>query len=262
VAELAGRHLAFATGAARLLDDVSVAVRAGELVAILGPNGAGKTTLLRVLLGMLPAGGGETLLDGAPLAQLSASQRARRVAYLPQNRPLAWPNTVRDIVALGRFAHGAALGRLGVEDSAAVRRALADCDLEGLAGRRADTLSGGELARVHIARALAGGTPLLVADEPVAALDPLHQHRIAALLRHYVAGGGGAMVVLHELSLAARIADRIVFMQGGRVVAEGPVADVMTAATIREVYGVRARVVHDAQGIDVRIDGPAPAGAG
>lgn len=255
--ELVGRHVNAAAGNARLLDDVSIAVHSGELVAVLGPNGAGKTSLLRALLGLLPTTGGSATIDGVSVRNLSPGARALQAAYLPQNRPLAWPNTVRDIVALGRFAHGAALGRLRAEDAGAVQKALDDCDLNAFADRRADTLSGGELARVHVARAFAAKTPLLLADEPVAALDPLHQQRIAGLLKAYVAGGGGALVVLHELSIASRIADRLVFMQNGRILVEGRAADVMTADVIHEVYGVRGQIICDAHGIDVRIEGPA-----
>jgi iron complex transport system ATP-binding protein len=123
-----------------------------------------------------------------------------------------------------------------------VDRAVDACGLAALADRAADTLSGGELARVHVARAFAAETPMVVADEPVASLDPRHQHGIMALFRGHVDRGGGALVVLHDLDLAARYADRLVWMQGGALVADGPVAETMTAGRIAEVYGVLARV--------------------
>ncbi len=236
-----------------LLSGATLSLGSGELVAILGPNGAGKTTLLRALLGLTPMVSGKSVVDGENIADLSPMQRARRISYLPQQRPLAWPNSVRDVVSLGRFAHGAALGRLGNVDAHAVDDAIEACNLVALANRRTDNLSGGELARVHFARALAAQTPLLVADEPVAALDPRHQLSISDLIRRYVDGGGGALVVLHEVSLAARFADRLLWMRDGRIVADGSPKDTLTAERMRDIYGVDARVELDNEGFDVRI---------
>ncbi|MDP6377095.1 MAG: ABC transporter ATP-binding protein [Pseudomonadales bacterium] len=253
--ELSARQVTVRAGGATLVDDVSLTLRPGELVAILGPNGAGKTSLLKVLVGLAGVTSGSVLLDGEDCYTLPAAQRARRISYLPQNRLLAWPNKVRDVVALGRFAHGAALGRLGSVDAEAVQDAMASCELEHLADRGADTLSGGELARMHFARAIAARTPLLVADEPVAALDPLHQLRIAQLIRQFVVAGGGALVVLHDVSLAVRFADRLVWMNTGRVVAQGTPAQTLNANTMADVYGVRARIERDELGFNVRIEG-------
>jgi len=253
--ELIAENISLSVGDATLLRGASLTLRAGELVAVLGPNGAGKTSLLRAMLGLTDLTDGSARLDGLECARLSAAERARKVSYLPQRRPLAWPNTVRDIVALGRFAHGAALGRLSSEDSAAVEDALTACDLNTLADRNANSLSGGELARVHFARALAARTPLLIADEPVAALDPRHQLRIAALIRKFVDGGGGALVVLHEVELAARFADRLVWMSGGKIVAAGSPRETLSAQIMHDVYGVRARIESDDQGFGIRVEG-------
>lgn len=233
-----------------LVSEADLTVAPGEFVVLLGPNGAGKTSLLRASIGLGTATGSATL-DGKPTAATTPAKRARALSYLPQMRPLAWPVRVRDVVALGRFAHGVTLGRLSVGDAEAVERALLRCDLIALADRATDTLSGGELARVHLARALAAEAPLIVADEPVAALDPRHQHRVMGLLRDFVRGGGGALAVLHDLALAAAYADRLVWMKDGRVVAEGPVRETMTVERIAQVYGVRARVIDG----DVLIDG-------
>ncbi len=237
---------------APLLHDATLTLAPGELVALLGPNGAGKTTLLRTALGLLPATSGTVTLDGRPLANLSASERARAVAYLPQAREIAWPIAVRDVVALGRFAHGATLGRLSPEDAAAVDRVMADCELTAFAHRRADTLSGGEAARMHLARALAGEAALVLADEPVAALDPLHAHRVLGLLRDATRTDQGVLTVLHDLNLAAAYADRLVWMADGRIVADGTVADTLTAARVRAVYGVEAEVSLDPPNVVVR----------
>ena len=255
MSRLVAHHLGWRAGGRELLADAGFALGPGELVALLGPNGAGKTTLLRAALGLLPNASGSAALDGTDVRRLPPAARARQLAYLPQARPLAWPALVRDVVALGRFAYGGPLGRLAPADAAAVDRALAACDLVALADRRADTLSGGELARVHVARALAAEAPLIVADEPVAALDPLHQHQVMALLREAASHGAGVLVVLHDLALAARHADRLLWMREGRIVADGPAGDTLTPALIAAVYGVRARVMAGQDGPDVIIDG-------
>ena len=234
-----------------LVDGASFSLCMGELVILLGPNGAGKTSLIRGALNLDRSAAGTAILGEQSLAALTPSQRAREIAYLPQIRPLAWPNRVRDIVALGRFSHGAAMGKLSEEDDAAVSRAIAACDLADLEHRGADTLSGGELARVHCARAFASECPLLIADEPTAALDPRHQFRILDLIKTYVDAGGGALLVLHDIELAARYATRLIWMKGGKIVADGPVGDTLTQDRLAEVYGVRATI----DGTRVEMDG-------
>ncbi len=249
--ELRVQNMSVSRGGATLVDDVSFALVPGELVALLGPNGAGKTSLIRASLGLLPAEAGQASLDGENAAKLTPADRARIVSYLPQTRPLAWPSSVRDIVSLGRFSHGVALGQIKGADREAVSQALARCDLLSLADRATDSLSGGELARVHCARAFAAEAPLLIADEPVAALDPRHQFRIMDLIADYVRSGGGALVVLHDIQLAARYASRLLFMQKGRIIADGPPADTLTAARLRDVYGIEATI----EGTRVHIGG-------
>ena len=247
---LIARGITVEAGGATLVAAAALTVGPGELVVLLGPNGAGKTSLLRAALGLTPSSGTATL-NGEAVAAIAPAVRALALSYLPQARPLNWPARVRDVVALGRFAHGVTLGRLSPRDAEAVDTALVRCDLIPLADRATDTLSGGELARVHLARALAAQAPLIVADEPVAALDPRHQHRVMGLLRDFVRGGGGALAVLHDLALAAAYADRLVWMKDGRVVAEGSVRETMTVERIAQVYGVRARMIDG----DVMIDG-------
>lgn len=250
--KLVANNVSVVAGDATLVDDASLSLQTGELVAILGPNGAGKTSLLRALLGLTNIATGSSQLDGDDCSRLSAIERAKRISYLPQRRPLAWPNKVRDIVALGRFAHGAALGRLSPQDAEAVTAAVVSCDLESLADRNADSLSGGELARVHFSRAFAARAPLLIADEPTAALDPRHQLSIATLIRDFVDSGGGALVVLHDVALAARIADRLIWMRDGRIVASGTPAETLSSQIMADVYGVHAHVSKDDKGFDVR----------
>ena len=195
-----------------LVTDVSFTLSPGELVIMLGPNGAGKTLTLQHAIGLNPPTAGTSTLGGDDTQSLAQLVRAQRLTYLPQTRPLAWPVRVRDLVALGRFAHGGRLGKLSAADQKAVDDALEACHIDALANRKASTLSGGELARVHCARAFAATTPLLIADEPVAALDPRHQFGIMTLFRDYVDAGGGALIVLHDIALAAKYADRLLWI--------------------------------------------------
>ena len=242
MADLAVDGLSVALDGRAVVREASWRLAGGELVALLGANGAGKTTALRAVLGLTPRVAGVVRIAGDDPARMPPSARARRIAYLPQMRPLAWPVKVRDVVALGRFAHGATLGRLARADAEAVARAVQACDLESLVERSCTTLSGGELARVHVARALAAEAPLLLADEPTAALDPLHQHQVMQLLRAGADDGCGVLVVMHDAALAARTADRLLWMADGRIVADGPPEATLTAARLAEVYGVRANV--------------------
>lgn len=236
---------------ATLVENASFTLKPGELVALLGPNGAGKTTLLRASLGLSKPAEGHVTLDKDEVQTLSPMQRARRVSYLPQIRPLAWPNTVRDVVALGRYSHGGSLGRLKAKDAEAVDAAIDACDIAALSHRKTDTLSGGELARVHCARAFAAQAPLLVADEPVAALDPRHQFRVMDLLKKYVRNGQGALVVLHDIALAAKYADRFIWMKDGRIQAQGTPEETLTEERLAHIYGVKSRV----EGAKVVVEG-------
>ena len=249
--ELCVRDLSVTAHGKRLVDRANFVLKPGEFVALLGPNGAGKTSLVRAALGLARPASGTARLDGEDTARLSPVERARRIAYLPQVRPLAWPSRVRDIVALGRFSHGAAPGRLSQADAEALDHALSACDLAPLSQRRADTLSGGELARVHCARAFAAKAPLLVADEPTAALDPRHQLRILDLISRFVSDGGGALVILHDVALAARYASRLIWMKDARILADGPPGETLTPGRLEDIYGVRAQV----RGDDVTLTG-------
>jgi len=240
--ELNCTSLSLVAGEKKLLDTASFSLKAGELIALLGPNGAGKTSLIRAALGLEKKTSGEASLEGRRIASLTPIERARRIAYLPQIRLLAWPNIVRDVVSLGRYSHGAAPGRLNPIDAAAVDKAIEACDLGHLADRRANTLSGGELGRVHCARAFAAEAPLLIADEPTAALDPRHQFRIMDLIKAYVANGGGALVVVHDVNLAMRYATKLIWMKEGRILASGSPEETLSAERLEAVYGVRASV--------------------
>ena len=236
-----------------ILESINLELNSGELVVLLGANGAGKSSVLRSALGLVPVSTGESLIDEHLVTTLSSANRAKKVAYLPQKRPLAWPIKVFDVVSLGRYAFGVNLGRLKNDDLELVESAITNCGLEQLRNRRVDTLSGGESARVHVARAFAANAALLLADEPTGALDPKHQLDVMQLIRHYVDMGGGALVVGHEASLAARFADRLVWMRDGGIIADGTVKETMTAAMMAEIYGVSAQIGEVAGHINVSI---------
>lgn len=243
------RAVSVSIGGAPLVKQATLTLEPGELIILLGPNGAGKTSLLRGALGLAVPSSGTATLGGEDTAAMSAQARAQNVAYLPQIRPLAWPNKVHDVVALGRFAYGTRLSKLPAADAKIVADAMAQCDIAHLAARRADTLSGGESARMHCARALAATTPLLIADEPVASLDPRHQLQVMQLFAAYVAGGGGALIVLHDINLAARFATRLVWMKDGAIVADGAPSQTLTQERMASIYGVKAKV--DERGVTV-----------
>ena len=211
-------------GECPVVDGVSLEVARGDCVGLIGPNGAGKTTLLRAALGLLAHEGQSSLSALAPMA------RARAAAFLPQGREVAWPVSVADLV------------RLAARDAAAVERALDRMGLQGYRDRNVLALSGGELARVLLARALAQDTPLLLADEPVAGLDPAAQLRALQVLRDLADEGRGVVVSIHDLGLAARFCTRLVLMHRGRVVADGAPAAVLTPERLAEVFGIRAHL--------------------
>jgi iron complex transport system ATP-binding protein len=222
-----------------VLRGVDASFAGGTLVGILGPNGAGKSTFVRALLGLVPATG-EVRIDAAPIVSFSRAEVARTIAYLPQGQTLHWPLSVERLVALGRLPHLAPMSRMADADHAAVARAMALADVEVLAGRTATELSGGERARVLMARALAVAAPALIADEPLASLDPAHQLQGMAILRAEADAGVLVLAVLHDLGLAARFCDRLLLLNEGRVIADGAPAEVLTPERLHDVYGISA----------------------
>ncbi|MEH3037022.1 MAG: ABC transporter ATP-binding protein [Sphingomonas adhaesiva] len=236
---IVAQGLGVSLGQRQVLDDVSFDWTPGTLVGVLGPNGAGKSTLVRALLALLPHRGAVTV-DGAPRRTLTRAALARRIAYLPQGQTLHWPMTVERLVALGRLPHLAPFSRLSPADHAAVAEAMARADVMHLATRTATELSGGERARVLLARALAVGAPALIADEPLASLDPAHQIEGMELLRAQADAGGLVVAVLHDLTLAARFCDRVLVLADGGVAADGAPGAVLTADLLARVYGITA----------------------
>ena len=234
---LQAKRVTVETAGCAIVGDADLCLLPGELVGLIGPNGAGKSTLMRAIVGVLPHRG-EVLLDGVSDRRLTPRAKARMLAYLPQERRVEWAISVREMVALGRHPFERRFARATREDHEAVERALDEVGLAGIATRSAKVLSSGELALALLARTLAVGAPLLLADEPVAALDPYHQLHVMELLRQRARAGTGVLAVLHDLTLASRFCDRVVVMRQGRVVREGPPRSIIDAALLQEVYGV------------------------
>jgi iron complex transport system ATP-binding protein len=222
--------------------DVSLDIASGEIIALLGPNGAGKTSLLRGALGLVALSAGSASLQGDAPHRLSARARALRVAYLPQRPQSIWPISVESLVALGRFAYGAAPDRLEGVDKAAVEEALAACNLTPLRSCRMDEISGGEKARAHLARALAQHAPLLALDEPTAGLDPAQALAVSEIMRSHTAKGA-VVFSTHDVGLAAQTASRVVLMRAGSVIAEGSPREALTPENLQAAYGRRGRLV-------------------
>jgi iron complex transport system ATP-binding protein len=232
---LTAEQLTVAYGGRAVLNDVSATFVPGRVTVVLGANGAGKSTLVRALAALVPVAGRVTL-DGRDVAALPARERARAIGYLPQDAAVHWNMVARDLVALGRMPHGDT-------DPAAIDAALHHTNCTALAHRPVRELSGGERARVLLARVLAGEPRWLLADEPLASLDPSHQLDTLALLRATAARGTGVVLIVHDLTQAARVADEVVLLADARVLAAGPAAAVLTPANLARAYGVRVAVL-------------------
>ncbi len=257
---IAARGLEWTAGGRRILGPLDLEVRGGECVAVVGPNGAGKTTLLRLVTGVLAPSRGRLELAGRPFAGLARRELARRIAYVPQSRPLSVPLTVERLVLLGRYPH---LVRARVAPAAtdfeAARRAMRDVGVAELAERPVDELSGGERQAAYIASALAQEAEVLVLDEPTTHLDPSHQQDIAALVRRLsgadVAGGaagagaadgaGGRTVLIatHDLNFASLVSDRVLALKEGRILAAGPPARLLRPELLAELFGAAFEIV-------------------
>jgi cobalamin transport system ATP-binding protein len=245
VTALAVRGLAVTLDGARILEGVSAALDEGEWLTVIGPNGAGKSTLLRAVAGLVPSAG-RVELGGMPAAALSRRELARRIAFVPQEPHLPAEMSVAEYVLLGRTPHLGYFGKEGRRDLEAADRALVRLDLIGLAGRRLGTLSGGERQRAVLARALAQEAPLLLLDEPTSSLDIGRGQQalelVDALRRE---GGLTVLATMHDLTIAGQYADRLLCLDGGRVVAQGLPRQVLTPQLVATHYGAQVRVVDD-----------------
>jgi len=239
---LQAKRLVFRVAGRTLVERVGFVCERGQFVALLGANGAGKSTLIRMLAGLARPAEGQVLLDGRPLQAIDRRELARRRAYIPQNARVEWPIAVERLAALGLMPHLPVFHDLDAAMWRKVEAALAQCDLAHKRGQPADTLSGGELARAMLARALVGDPDILIADEPLAGLDP--RHAIEGMARLAALAHAGRLVVasVHDLTLAARYATHVAILCEGRLTAFGPTAETLTPANIRMAFDVRASI--------------------
>jgi iron complex transport system ATP-binding protein len=249
---LAANNLEVRYGARTVVRATTLALEPGTLAALVGPNGAGKSTLLRALAGLV-ARSGDVSWRGTALARLDGRTRARTIAYLPQAPPVHWSLAAAEVVALGRLPHRAYGAEPNDADNEATSRAMRLTDTLSFAARSVLQLSVGERSRVLLARALAVEAPVLLVDEPIAMLDPYHQLDVMRTLRTYASGSSDAeprivVAVLHDLGLAARYCDRVLLLNDGAIVGDGPPEHTLNAAAIREHYRVEPLIArHDGE---------------
>lgn len=240
-------------GGRRLLQDLSLDLPAGRMIALIGHNGSGKSTLLRVLARQITASGA-VAFENRPLSAWRPRDYARRLAFLPQHPPPAEGMTVRELAALGRYPWHGALGRFTPRDHDAVERALAECGMDTLADRLVDTLSGGERQRAWLAMMVAQQAATLLLDEPISALDIAHQVEVLALVRRMCHDmGRSAVIVLHEVNMAARFCDHVVALKGGMLVLQGSPADLMQPAVLERIYGLPMQMLTRPDGSPIAI---------
>lgn len=244
---LSAKQVTLARDGNAILHNADVHIQAGELVGLIGPNGAGKSSLLRVMAGLLDADSGQVQLstgDEQPqsLASISGRERAQVLAYLPQQETPAWPLQVEHLVGLGRAPWHKPMSGKSARDKQAIEHALTITELQPLRQRIVTTLSGGELQRTLLARVFAGEPKIILADEPIAALDPYHQLHVMELLAEHAQQGGAVLTALHDLSLAARFCSRLILLQNGKIIADGQPIDVLTTENLEKVYGISAYV--------------------
>lgn len=242
---LSANNLSLNLGDKAVVENIDLQVNAGEFVGLIGPNGAGKSSLLRILAGLIKPNAGAIHLASQgtkiPIEKIPALTRARFMAYLAQHETPAWPLSVKNLVALGRSPWNSAVNT-NADDEVAICKALDMTDVTSLAERSVIELSGGELQRALLARVFAGNPKLIVADEPIAALDVYHQLHIMELLQAHAKHGGAVIAALHDLSLAARFCSRLILMNRGKLVAEGEPVKVLTPENLAQVYGINAHV--------------------
>ena len=242
---LSARDISFAYDRQAILQGVSLTVEAGEFVGLIGANGSGKTTLLRILLGLLPIGEGEVRVCDTPLHSINRREIATRATMVQQDTRIDFAFTAREVVAMGRTPY---LGRFTPEQPAdldAISRAMHKTETDVFALRSVIELSGGERQRVHLARAIAQETRIILLDEPTANLDLTHQFEALQLVKEFTGAGGAALAAIHDVSLAARFCDRLLLLSHGQIVASGPPAEVITEANLLRHFALRARVRRD-----------------
>jgi iron complex transport system ATP-binding protein len=233
-------HLQVSRAERKVLRDITFSVERGTFLVIVGPNGAGKTTLAKAIAGLLPFKGSISW-EGKKLSAMSTTERARTLAFLPQGHVVHWPIAAREVVAIGRMPFGSTLTSRTTEDETAIVNALTTVQAEAFAERPITELSGGERARIMLARALAVGAPILIADEPVASLDPEHQISVMKTLADKAKSGNLVIAVSHDLVLAARYADHVLVLRDGTLAASGAPEEALNVQVLRDVFNVEAK---------------------
>ena len=254
--KISAREITIARGGRTILHDLSLEAEGGEFIAVIGPNGAGKSTLLATLAGLIQPVRGALLLNERNLAAFGRAELAKIRAYLPQSPRCEWPISVERLVALGLTPVLPAFGGLPASDEARIAEVLTECDLLAHRHQPATTLSGGELSRAMLARALVGNPDMLIVDEPLEGLDPRHALDAAARLSTLAGRGKLVMAAIHDLTLAARHATRLVALDQGRIVMDGSPEDILTPSLLRTTFGVEASVTHAKGGAFVDYFGP------
>ncbi len=229
----------------QLLHDINLHLPEGKLIGLIGPNGAGKSTLMKLLAGVLTKNSGEYLFYDQPIERISLQERAKKIGYLAQSSSLSWPLSVKQIIALGRLPYQSYFTDLTQEDQKHINLAMTHTDTKILEDRIANTLSGGELTRVLLARVLAGEPECVIADEPIASLDPYHQLQVIEILQALTRQGKTVIVSLHDLNIALRFCDTLVLLENGKVKATGNPKDVASLENIRETYQVNMSLITD-----------------
>ncbi|WP_296250727.1 ABC transporter ATP-binding protein [Pseudomonas sp. UBA4194] len=244
-ASLSAHALSLGYGQTTIIEQLSLTIPARQVTAIVGPNGCGKSTLLAGLCRLHKPSQGAVLLDGKAITRLPTRTVAQRLALLPQDATAPDGLTVHELVRFGRQPHQGALRQWSMEDQRIVDAAIAAADLQGLAQRPLESMSGGQRQRAWIAMAIAQATPLLLLDEPTSALDLGHQIEVFELIRNLATAGKTVVMVVHDLSSACRYADHLVAMYDGQIVAEGPPRDVVTSELVERLYGVKCELLRD-----------------
>ncbi len=233
-------NISFNISGADILKNISCDLKVGEVVGLIGPNGAGKSSLIRAILGLVKINSGNVKWGGKSLSFVDLKARSHKIAYLAQGAPVHWPLSVEHIVGLGRIPHLNPMQTLGSDDVLAIDEALMRTDCMHLKNRIVTTLSGGERARVLLARVLASKSPFILADEPVASLDPAHQLKVMDILKNHAKDKGGVMVVMHDLNLALRYCDRLILLDDGNLIDQGTPDVILSDENLSNIFEIKA----------------------
>lgn len=245
---LEARALSVTMGEIQCLKQIDLSLKSGELIGLIGPNGAGKSSLLKAMAGLQKTTHGTVLLEGNDIEKSNRRECGKTLGYLEQSGEIHWPIQVRRLVELGRVPHLSVWNIPGEEDQKQIDVALKQTGSWHLKDRTATTLSGGEKCRVLLARVLAGEPKIILADEPIAALDPAHQIKVMNSFRQFADNGGGAIIALHDLNIAARYCHQLVLLDAGKLVSKGPPDEVITEARLASTYGIKAALGRDKNG--------------